>query len=276
MDSQARFSHRKCVQGTHGLQCCKAASCQAAPVVSPIPSRKTQVTSVEAVIRKGPPNPPRGAHQSSWKWGYNPRSTMADISRSTLQSIYQHICSTLESEQWVPKTSLLFSLLQSLNQACKRISPLESRELASAFVAMLAWELGTQTTQTENWTFDTTFVHLAKVTVALAYHDNTMATAKPQQVRNSLEVQWLTLAFTWTFTHKETLAATNLTLPTSRLHTREHLLTTNLNNMDANDRPVVEAILNINFNRHSSGQLIKQTRPWYQSHLTAPCSVPAL
>jgi len=76
--------------------------------------------------------------------------------------------------------------------------------------------------------------------------------------------------------YREILALINRTLPTSRLHTQEHLLTNLLTQLDAKDRPFVKAILNTNFNLRPNGELIKQTHKWYQSHLTVPCSTFAL
>jgi hypothetical protein len=142
---------------------------------------------------------------------------------------------------------------------------------------MISWERGCQTPWGINAGFNTTYAHLAKTTVALAYHNNTMATARPHQVRNSLEIQWLIYAFNWTWMYCEHFAYQEHRRPIQRLHLEEGTLIKHLTILDPKDLPFVEAILNINFNRRPpNDELIPQTREWYQDHLTAPCSTSAL
>jgi hypothetical protein len=198
------------------------------------------------------------------------------LSQPSLKNMFKCVCDIIYSNINSFPNSLLFNCLELLHRACGDISPTQSRELASAFTAMVTWECGCQLPFAANHPLlSNEFHNLVKLTVALAYHNNTKATAETYQLRNSLEVQWLIYAMHWTLTNQNTLKSTTCTQPTHRLHTKENQMATTLNELHG-DQPFVEAVLNINFNRLASGDLIQQTLRWYQSTLTVGCSKFAL
>ena len=134
------------------------------------------------------------------------------------------------------------------------------RELASAFVAMLAWESGCQLPLAANHhLLSKDFVHLAKLTVALAWYDNTTTAISDRDLQHSLETQWLAYAFNFVTGNMSTLKTVRVVYPTT---------TPALNNLAKETQPFVAAILHQNFNLTPIGEPINsETAVFYQHGL---------
>ena|SRR5256885_3890251 len=194
------------------------------------------------------------------------------ISSRNLKQLYKCICAHLQTT--CAQDSLMFNCLQLLEEACDNTRSLtNTQELASAFVAMLAWELGCQLPESidEHPLLFPQFANLAKLTVALAYHGNNRRHNSDSVLQTLLETIWLINAFNFTiqntWTSEYHLRSTLCTSPIGSLQQKEATLTNALKKMDETTRPFVHAILHKDFHQQTNRHENCHTK-----HLTTSCS----